>query len=102
MYPHSCQVKRDVAVGTNGRHKKQLLSSSNRCLFIPMASRSEIENDYSIGSGYDVYFANPTADIKAGDQLLWKGDTYNIRAARSYAVPRVGYLHCLAVREGIK
>ncbi|WP_146082364.1 hypothetical protein [Rathayibacter sp. AY1C5] len=64
-----------------------------------MASRAEIENNYSPGVGYDVYL-RPGADVRTGDQLVWGEVTLNVRAARLYDVPRIGHIHVLAAREG--
>lgn len=100
IFRHTCDVKRNAPVGTNGRHQKQILATGKKCLLIPMASRYEIENGFTVGSAYDAYFPDPATDVKSGDQLIWNGDTYNVRAARPYDVPRVGHLHCLVVREG--
>lgn len=101
IYRHTCDVKRAAPVGTNGRHQKQILATGKQCFFIPMASRHEMESGYTIGSAYDAYFPDPATDIKAGDQLIWNDDIFNVRAARRYDVPRVGHLHCLVTREGV-
>lgn len=95
---HTCAVKRAVPVGTNGRKEKQQLYASVRSLFIPMPTRAEMENRFSPGTAYDVYFP-ATADIKTGDQLVWDGDIFNVRAVRSYKVPRIAHKHVLATRE---
>ena len=101
LYPHQCDIKRNQAVGTNGRKQKVLLHEGVRCLLVPMASRAEIEAGFTSGSGYDAYFASPTQDVKAADQLEWDGATFNVRAVRAYAVPGVGHTHCLVTREGV-
>lgn len=100
LMKHSCSVRRDAAVGTNGRRAKQVVATGVRCLFLPMPSRAEIENEFSVGTGYDVYF-DIDSDIKTGDQLLWGNQTYNVRAAREYVLKRVGHIHVLATREGV-
>lgn len=100
LMKHACDVRRDAAVGTNGRRSKQVIATAVKCTFIPMPSRAEIENDYTVGSGYDVFF-QMDADVKTGDQLVWSGQTYNVRAVREYLFKRVGHIHVLATREGV-
>jgi hypothetical protein len=101
VFKHYCGIKRDAALGTNGRMTKQTISTANKCLFLPMPSRAEIENNFSVGTAYDVFFPDPAHDVKTGDQLLWNAKAYNVRAARSYEVPRVGHMHCLVTREDV-
>lgn len=101
IYLHTCDVKRDVAQGTNGRATKQLFASGLKCLFIPMSSRAEIENNFTIGTAYDVYFPSSTQDVKTNDQLIWEGQKFNVRGSRRYVVPRVGHTHCSVTREGV-
>lgn len=98
---HYCQVKRSAPVGTNGRHQQAIIYASVKALFIPMSSRYEVENGFGFGSGYDVY-CQASADIKTGDQLVWDGATFNVRAVRSYkGVGSVSHTHVLATREGL-
>lgn len=99
LFPHSCSVKRDTAVGTNGRMVKEPIGSAIKCLFIPMPTRTEVENGFTTGSGYDVYFKGTDADVKEGDQLTWDGDTFNVRAVRKYVAGNVSHKHVLASRE---
>lgn len=100
LFPHTCDTKRDTAVGTNGRHSKTAHLSGVACLFVPMPSRAEIDNGFSVGTGFDVYFKDQTTDVTTGDQLVRSGATYNVRSVARYEVPRVGHLHALATREG--
>lgn len=100
LFPHRASIKRSQAIGTNGRRQQVILATDAVCLFVPMASRAEIENGYEIGTGYDVYFKGTGQDVKTGDQLVWDGGTFNIRGVRTYAVPRIGHKHVLATREG--
>ena len=84
VFKHYCGIKRNVALGTNGRQVKQTISVANKCLFLPMPSPAEISNEFTLGTGYDVYFQSPEQDVKTGDQLVWNSKTYNVRAARAY------------------
>jgi len=102
LFPHAADIKRAVAVGTNGRKEKQTLYTGVVCLFTPMASRTEIENSFAVGYGYDVYFKGTSQDIIAGDQMIYDGGTFNVRAVRTYAgVGNVSHKHALVQREGL-
>lgn len=99
LFPHRATVRRATPVGTNGRMVRSEIATGLPALFTPMASRAEIEQGYSPGVGYDIY-CNPDADVRMGDQLVWEGQTFNVRGTRLYSVPRIGHLHVLAAREG--
>lgn len=101
LFQHECSVKRAAPVGTNGRQSKVQIATAVRSLFIPMASRVEIENGWAIGTGYDVYFEGVDADVLAGDQLIYDGATFNVRGVRTYKARRVSHKHALATREGV-
>lgn len=101
LFQHQCSVKRAAPVGTNGRQSKVEVATGVSSLFIPMASRTEIENGFSLGAGYDVYFGDPIADVRTGDQLVYDGATFNVRAVRAYKAGRVSHKHALATREGV-
>lgn len=99
LLKHLATINRNQAVGTNGRHAQGPIASGVRCTFIPMSGRTEIENQYQIGTGFDVYF--PIAqDVKTGDQLLWNGGTFNVRGVRDYVAGRLSHRHALVTREG--
>lgn len=100
LFPHSAQVKRDTALGTNGRKTKQVIGTESGLIFIPMPSRVEIENQFSVGTGWDVYAKDKDVDIRSGDQLVHDGATFNVRRVARYDVQSVGHLHILATREG--
>jgi hypothetical protein len=99
LFVHKATVKRNQAVGTNGRSQKATVATDVSCTFIPMTTRTEVENGFSVGVGYDVYFPL-SADVRAGDQLEWDGGKFNVRGVRTYSVPRIGHRHVLATREG--
>lgn len=101
VFKHYCGVKRATALGTNGRQTKQTIAVAQRCLFIPMASRSEMDSGFTLGTGFDCYFADPDQDIQMGDQLVWNSRVFNVRAVHRYEVPQVGHVHCLVTREGV-
>lgn len=101
MFKHYCGIKRDTALGTNGRMQKQTISVANKCLFVPMSSQLELENSFTVGSGYDVYFPDQDTDVLVGDQLIWNAKTFNVRAVALYDVPSVGHIHCITTREGV-
>jgi hypothetical protein len=101
VFKHFCGIKRDQPVGTNGRSQKTTISTANRCLILPMPTRKELENGFTIGSGFDCFFPEMDQDVKAGDQIVWNARTYNVRAVHVYEVPRVGHVHCLTTREGV-
>lgn len=91
MLQHSCAIKRKQTVGTNGRSSVQQLYSGVSSLFLPMNHRTAIENNFSIGRAYDVYF-NAGQDIQPGDQLVYNGSTFSVRSVQNYNVPIVGYI----------
>lgn len=99
LFPHTCDVKRSTAVGTNGRKAKTTVATGQKCLIVPMSSRQELENSFSVGSACDVYFIDASADVRTGDQLTSGSKTYNVRAVAQYNVSRVGHLHAIATRE---
>lgn len=69
-------------------------------MFIPMSGRAEMENQFSPGTGYNVYFP-VDVDVLTQDQLVWDGDVFNVRAVRTYKVPRIAHKHVTATREAI-
>lgn len=99
VFKHYCGIKRSVALGTNGRKQKETISTSNRCLILPMPTRAEIQNGFTIGTAYDCYFANKDQDVQQGDQIIWNAKTFNVRAVAHYDVPRVGHVHVQMTKE---
>lgn len=95
---HSCTIKRNVAVGTNGRQAMQTLASGVRCLELPMALNTAVTNGWSIGKAYDIYFG-VDEDVKAGDKVVIGSDTYSVKGIQQFNVPVVGHVRALCVQE---
>lgn len=101
LFPHTCSVSRNSAVGTNGRKAPGLILEAVRCNFIPMSSRHEMESGFTVGSAYDVYFPSHLVDVKTGDRLVWEGQSFNVRTAHPYVAGRLSHKHALVTREGV-
>jgi hypothetical protein len=89
-------INRSQAVGTNGRSQMQLLYTSVPCLVMPMNTTTAVQQKFSIGRAYDVYFA-PSQDVQAGDALIVAGNTYVVKLTQVYNVAALGYV--LAMTE---
>jgi hypothetical protein len=98
MLTSSCSISRDVPVGTNGRTKPQVLYANVACLILPMNTTTAIENEFSLGRAYDIYF-KAGQDSQIGDLVIQNGQTYSIKAVQSYNVPIAGYVHAMAEQE---
>lgn len=98
LLDHTCTVSRNASVGTNGRRQLQQLAAGVPCLVLPMNNQTTIENNFSLGRAYDVYF-DATADVKAGDKLTWNGSSLLVRAVQSYQLALVGHLRALCEME---
>jgi hypothetical protein len=96
---HSCSTQRNAAVGTNGRKSFSNNLSSVRCLFLPMSSFSAIQNGFTVGSAYDVYFDDGT-DVAVNDRLIWSGNTYLVKGVQRFTgLPTVSHIKVTAVTE---
>ncbi len=83
MLDHLCDVSRSAAVGTNGRSALTALYTAVQCLVLPMNTHTAIENKFSIGRAYDIYFASGQ-DIKPGDQLVSNGRTFVVKVVQPF------------------
>lgn len=100
LFPHLCSIRRNVAVGTNGRHEMQPVSDNVACNLIPMSSRHAMDSGFTVGLAYDAYFPGHLADVKTGDQLVWQGETFNVRVVNMFVAGRASHKHALVTREG--
>lgn len=91
---HLCNIKRSVAVGTNGRTQEQTLYSNVACLVLPMNNTTAIENQFSLGRAFDFYF-DVGQDVKPSDQLIYNGNTHAVKSVQSYDEPLVGHVRAL-------
>jgi len=98
LLQHACAIRRKVTVGTNGRSSVQTLYSAVQCLFLPMNSRTAIENKFSIGRAYDAYFS-ANQDVRPGDQLTWNGWTFSVKSVQAYKVAYAGYTQAMVEQE---
>lgn len=98
MLIHRCDISRNTAVGTNGRHAMQSRYTAIECLAIPMPAQTSIQNGFELGRGYDIYFHNGQ-DVKVGDKLTWNGDTYVVSAIQRYLLPMVEHIHAMCKQE---
>jgi hypothetical protein len=96
---HTCNVARNVAVGTNGRKSYQALSNGLPCLFLPMSAYSAVQNGYTVGSAFNVYF-NDGTDVQVGDKLTYNGQSYIVRGREVFTgIPVVSHIKVTAVTE---
>lgn len=86
LLQHTCDVERKIAVGTNGRKELAPFSKNKPCTIIPMSAPASIENGYSVGSGYNIYFP-PGTDVKVGDKLKGLGQEFYVKAV----IPYIGF-----------
>jgi hypothetical protein len=96
---HTCTTSRAQAIGTNGRKGYQANLKTTSCLFLPMSAYSAIQNGYTVGSAYHVYFSDGT-DVQVTDKLLFNGQTYIVRGREAFtSIPVVSHLKIASVTE---
>lgn len=96
---HTCDVARNQAVGTNGRKQFSSLYATVPSLFLPMSAQAAIQNGFSVGFAWDIYF-NDGIDVQIGDKLTYSGQTYIVRGRQPYAgLPIVSHLRITAETE---
>jgi hypothetical protein len=98
LLEHTCTIKRNVAVGTNGRRQIENLYTGIPCLALPMGLSTAIANGFSLGQAYDVFFAEGQ-DVKAGDKLVIDGENYTVKGVQTFKVPVVGHVRALCIQE---
>lgn len=103
LLEHTCTVRRNVAVGTNGRRQLADLYTSVPCLALPMGLSTAISNNFSLGRAYDVFF-NDGQDVKPGDKLIIVTrtagtDSYTVKGIQRFSVPVVGHVRALCEQE---
>lgn len=98
LLQHSADIARNAAIGTNGRRGMSTVATGVRCLVLPMATRTAIENQFSLGKAYDVYFAEGT-DVRVGDKLTKDDGRYIVRQVMPYKVAVVGHVRALCELE---
>ncbi|WP_427007193.1 hypothetical protein [Pseudarthrobacter sp. H2] len=70
-----------------------------QCLFLPMTAQAAVQNGFSVGFGWDIYF-NDGTDIQIGDKLTFSGTTYIVRGKQPYSgLPLVSHVHLTAETE---
>jgi hypothetical protein len=98
LLEHTCDIKRNAAVGTNGRRQLSDLYTDVSCLALPMGLSTAISNGFSLGKAYDVFFA-AGQDVKPGDKLIIDGADYTVKGVQPFNVPTVGHVRALCVQE---
>lgn len=98
MLEHICDIKRDSAVGTNGRTSKQTVYTAVSCLVLPMNTNTAIQNKFELGRAYDIYFADGQ-DVKPGDQLVYNGSNFMVKVVQPFAVPNVAHVRTMCQQE---
>lgn len=98
LLDHNCSIKRSVTVGTNGRSQMQSLYTNVSCLVLPMNTTTAIENGFSIGRAYEIYF-DISQDVQTGDQVSFNSDTYYVRLTQPFNVALVGHIKAMAEME---
>lgn len=94
----TCTITRNQPLGTNGRNQQQTFASAVSCLALPMNHTTAIENDFSLGRAYDVYF-DEGQDVLTGDKLVIGAASYVVRAVQPYSLPLVGHVRALCEQE---
>lgn len=96
---HRCRIDRQKPATSNGQYKMRALYSDVPSLFIPMSAKAAVENNFSIGRGYDVYFEEEQ-DVRVGDRLVWCGGTYYVSGIQKFSdMPPVSHTHVMAEQK---
>lgn len=98
LLDHTCDIERQTAVGTNGRHSRQTVYSGVSCLFLPMNHTTTIELGFSLGRAYDAYFDN-ASDVQPDDRLVFNGQNFIVKAVQPFSVNIVGHIHAMCEQE---
>jgi hypothetical protein len=98
LLEHTCTIKRNAAVGTNGRRQLSDLYTAVPCLALPMGLSTAVSNGFSLGKAYDVFFADGQ-DVKPGDKLIIDGASYLVKGVQPFKVPTVGHIRALCSQE---
>jgi hypothetical protein len=98
LLEHTCTIRRNAAVGTNGRQQLSDLYTAVPCLALPMGLSTAVSNGFSLGKAYDVFFADGQ-DVKPGDKLIIEGDSYLVKGIQPFKVPTVGHVRALCLQE---
>ena len=98
LLEHTCTIKRNVPVGTNGRYQMATLATDVDCLSLPMNASTTIQNGFSLGRAYDIYFGEGQ-DVKPGDKIVVGSDSHVVRAVQDYKLPLVGHVRALCEQE---
>jgi hypothetical protein len=98
LLEHTCTIKRNAAVGNNGRYQVQDLAVNVACLKLPMNTTTAIQNEFSLGRAYDIYFADGQ-DVKPGDKIIIGSYSFVAKAVQLYEVPTVGHVRALCEQE---
>lgn len=92
---HYCDIKRSVAVGTNGRTQMQTLYKDVSCLVLPLNTTTTMQNEFELGKGYEANF-DDDVDIRTADQIIWNGQTYAVRTIEPFiGIPIVAHIRAL-------
>lgn len=96
---HTCDIKRNTSVGTNGRKVPQTLYTGVGATFIPMPAATAARLNFSLSDSYDVYMDIST-DVKRGDVLVYDGATYTVKAVQRHpGFGPVSHTRIMAERE---
>jgi len=98
LLTQTCTIKRNAAVGTNGRRQLADLQTAVACLALPMGLSTAIANNFSLGRAFDVYF-DVGQDVKPGDKLVIGSDSYTVKGIQPFSVPVVGHVRTLCEQE---
>lgn len=98
MLEHSCDISRNQPLGTNGRYQMAQLATAVPCLFLPVGSRIAVEQGFTIGRDYEVFF-DSGADVKVGDKLARDGKSYIVSYVQTYETAYAGHVHIFAKQE---
>lgn len=99
LLEHTCDVARNQAIGTNGRKGYVTKYTGVSCLFLPMSRQAAIQNQFDVGSSWDIYF-DDGVDIQVGDKLTFNGNKFIVNGRQPYSgLAWVSHLHVTAETE---
>lgn len=98
MLEHTCTISRAQDIGTNGRKQMASLAADVACLFLPVGAQTAIDQGFSLGKDYDVFFA-PGTDVKVGDKLSRNSKNYLVSYIQDFDTAFAGHMHVLARQE---
>jgi hypothetical protein len=98
LLEHTCAIRRNAPVGTNGRRQLADKYTGVRCLVLPMNDATTIRHEFTLGRAFDIYFADGQ-DVKVGDQVVFDAAKYTVRSVQPYKVPHAAHIRAMCEQE---